>query len=82
MAQQIKDLALSVLWLGLELWYRFNPLPRNFHMLQAQPTTPHQRKKERISFFPAYIWKNTQEFTLIDLESLGPLLWCVTLTKQ
>ena len=28
---EFKDLALS------QLWLRFNPCPRNFHMLQAQP---------------------------------------------
>ena len=29
---QVKDPALSLLWLGWLLWYRFNPWPGNFHM--------------------------------------------------
>ena len=37
MAQQVKDPALSLLWLRSLLWYRFDAWPRNFCMLQAQP---------------------------------------------
>ena len=37
-AQQVKDLAWSLLWLGLLLWLGFDPWPGNFHMAQAQPT--------------------------------------------
>ena len=33
MAQKIKDLALSLQWLGLLLWGRFDPGPENFHLL-------------------------------------------------
>ena len=29
MAQQVKDLALSLLWLWFQLWYGFEPWPRN-----------------------------------------------------
>ena len=36
-AQQAKDLPLSLLWLGLQLWHGFNPWPRNFHMPWAWP---------------------------------------------
>ena len=32
--QWVKDLVLSLQWLGLLLWCRFDPLPRKFHMLQ------------------------------------------------
>ena len=32
-----KDPALSLLWLGLLLWHRFNPWPRNFCMPWAWP---------------------------------------------
>lgn len=39
-AQHTKDLVLSLKWLGLLLWRRFNHQPRNFHVLQAQPQTP------------------------------------------
>ena len=30
----VKDLALSLLWLGSQLWLRFDPGSRNFHMLR------------------------------------------------
>ena len=33
--QQVKYSALSVQQLGLLLWHRFTPWPRNFHMLQT-----------------------------------------------
>ena len=33
----VKDSALSPLWLRLLLWLGFDPWPRNFGMLQAQP---------------------------------------------
>ena len=36
-AQWVKDLALSLLLLGLLLCCRFNPCPGNFYMLRAQP---------------------------------------------
>ena len=36
MAQQGKDLALSVQWLGSLLRCRFSPWLGNFHMLQVQ----------------------------------------------
>ena len=37
MAQRVKDLALSLLWLRLMLWRRFSPWPGSFHMAQVQP---------------------------------------------
>ena len=36
MAQQVENLALSLLWLRLLLWRRFNPWPRNFCMPRVQ----------------------------------------------
>ena len=42
MAQQVKDLALSLQWLGLLLWHRFNTWPGNFHMLWVQPKKVHK----------------------------------------
>ena len=38
MAEQVKDLVWSL------LWRKFNPWPRNFHMLWAQPK---ERRRER-----------------------------------
>ena len=43
-AQWVKDPALSLLWLWLQLWHGFDPWPRNFCMPQAQP----ERKNELI----------------------------------
>ena len=36
-SQWVKDLALSLLWLWLLLWFGFDPWPGNFHMPQMQP---------------------------------------------
>ena len=37
MAQRVKELALSLLWLRLQLWCGFNPWPWNFCILWVQP---------------------------------------------
>jgi len=42
-AQQLKDLALSLLWLWLLLWCVFNPWPRIFRMLWVQPRKERKR---------------------------------------
>ena len=42
MVQQVKDLALPLLWLRSLLWHRFGSWPGNVHMLQARP----KKKKE------------------------------------
>ena len=34
---QVKDLALSLLWHGLQLWHRFDPWPQNFSVPQTRP---------------------------------------------
>ena len=38
-AKQVKDLALSLLWLRALLWCGLDPWPGNFCMLQARPKT-------------------------------------------
>ena len=45
-AQWVKDLAVSVMWLGSVLWHgpRFDPWPGNFCMLWVQP------KKKKADF--------------------------------
>ena len=54
-AQWVKDLVLSQLWLWLQLWCKFHPCLKNFHMLWAQPK---KKKKSpwytlcQIMFFP------------------------------
>ena len=48
MAQWVKDLALSLLWLQSLLWHRFDPWPGNFHMPLAWPGKKKiEREKER-----------------------------------
>ena len=42
MVQQVKDLALSLQWLGSLLWLGFDLWPGNCHMLQAK-----QKKKKK-----------------------------------
>ena len=37
MVQQVKDLVVSLLWLGLLLWCGFDPWSRKFHMPQVRP---------------------------------------------
>ena len=37
MAQQVKNPAWSLQWLGLLLWHSFSPWPCNFRRLWAQP---------------------------------------------
>ena len=44
-AQQIKDLALSLQRLGSLLWHRVDPWPRNFHMPQVQQNKAKQKNK-------------------------------------
>ena len=46
MAEQVKDLILSLFWLGTLLWCRFDPWTGNFCMLWAWPQKK-KRKKER-----------------------------------
>ena len=43
MAQQVKDLVLLQLWCRLQLKLRFNPWPKELHMLSVQPK---KKKKE------------------------------------
>ena len=45
MTQQVKDLALLLLWLWLQLWQGFSPRSRNFHMPKVWP-----KKKKKIPY--------------------------------
>ena len=46
MSQWVKDLALSLQQLKSLLWHQFNPLPRNFYMLWAQP----KKEKKKVKY--------------------------------
>ena len=48
MGQQVKDLA-SLLWLWLQLWSRFDPWPRNFHVLQVWPKKKDKRARGSVN---------------------------------
>ena len=48
MAQQVKDLASSLLWLGSLLCCRFDPWPGNFHVPQVQEKKKKNKRKEKL----------------------------------
>ena len=51
MAQWIKDLALSLLWLWLQLWHGFGPWTGNFGMPQAQPKNMNKMYSKLLKLF-------------------------------
>ena len=56
MAQQVKDLVLSLLWLGLLLRCGFDLWPGNFHVLQVPPKTNKQTNKQKTALFCPSTW--------------------------
>ena len=66
MAQWVKDLALSLLWLWLSLWCGFDPWPENFQVLRAANpcATPTPQNKPYMAS-PA-----------VDFPDLGLLFFC------
>ena len=56
MVQCVKNLALSLQWLGLLLWCGFDPWPKNFHMPQAQPEKESERVRERAPIKLKSVW--------------------------
>ena len=49
-ALAVKDLVLSLLWLGSLLWCRFDPWPGNFCMQRAQPKKKKKKKIKKCIF--------------------------------
>ena len=47
LAQQVKDPALSLLWIRSLLWHGFNLWPRKFYMPQVQPKKKKKKKKAK-----------------------------------
>ena len=45
-APKVEDPPLSLLWLQLLLWHRFEPWPRNFHVSPAQLKKKKKKKKK------------------------------------
>ena len=50
MAEQVNDLALSLQWLGLLLWWRFDPWPGNFHMPWVWPKKKTEKENAKVFF--------------------------------
>ena len=50
MDQWVKDLVLSLLWLGSLLWHEFNSWPRNFHIPWAWQKKKNFFFKEKLFF--------------------------------
>ena len=87
MAQQVKDLVLSLQWLRSLLWHGFSPWPGNFHMLRVQPKKPVpslQSNCEGLAYSPAlkkyskmgssHCGEVATNLTRI-LEDAGPAQW-------
>ena len=57
MAQQVKDPALSLQWLGSSVWCGFNPWLGNFHMPQAKlkQKTKHNLDVTELNSPPVFI---------------------------
>ena len=64
MAQKVKDLVLSLLWLELQLWCGFSPWPWNFHMLGVKQ----KKKKKKILHFSPYASKCLKRQASLFLE--------------
>ena len=65
MVQKVKDLALSLQWLGSLLWHLFDPWPWNFYRLWALPKLKKERSSRiQASYLPAQ---------LLDLPGSPPL---------
>ena len=65
MAQWVKDLPLSllwlgeVLWLGVLLWHGCDPCPGNFHMSQMKQKKSHTENKEtKTQVWMSYLGKD------------------------
>ena len=43
MAQWVTDPVLSLPWLWLQLWHKFDPLPRNYCMPQVRHPSPQKK---------------------------------------
>ena len=60
MAQQVKDMVLSLLWFRSVLWCGFSPWPGNFHMLWVwQKKKKKKKRKERKE--KNFIYSNTKK---------------------
>ena len=82
MTQQVRDLALSRLWLGSLLWHKFDPWPRNFHMPRLQPKKKKKKRKKNYMAIFIFRGKNTlsNKKSLCFLNNQNPikpeiLLW-------
>ena len=72
MAQQVKDLALSLQWFGSLLWGRFDTLPRNFYMcgLSGKKKKKERKEMQNNSLYGLQKARRMQWKAHIDLERL------------
>ena len=61
----VKDLELSLLWLGSLLWHGFNPWPRNFYMLWVWPKKVFNEKVTNREF---PLWLSRLQNQLVSLK--------------
>ena len=69
--QQVKDVALSLLWLWLHLWLDFRPWPRNFHMLWAWPKQKIKSKGENSNNSKRYLGFHDTKFMATAVAATG-----------
>ena len=68
MVQWVNDLVLSLQWLGLLLWCRFDPWSGNFHISQAWPKK--KIKKNYLKTWQYFHWSwNTSEENIFRPEN-------------
>ena len=63
-AQQVKDLTLSLLWLEALLWLGFDPWPRNFHVRL-------KKKKKKITVMGVPYWSSSERMWRFHLYGPG-----------
>ena len=74
MAQQVKDPALSPLWLGSLLWRRFNPWPRKFCMPQAWQEREGRKEGKRKDIPRSRVNEENQGDVVFDLGLEDPIV--------
>ena len=70
MAQQVKDLVLSLQQLGLLLKHRFHLSPKNFHIPQAWPKKKKKKKKtEVLTYYLLTTWQEVCKYNFAHFQS-------------
>ena len=85
--QRVKDLVLSLQWLGSLLWCGFHPWPRNFHMLWVQPKSLPMSYVNSSAWHPLestnsekqWRWSLNRTSHFIYVNTFNPLDYCQSL---